>query len=74
MRKLIGQNVAWGAGPSQVAVFLWTGGDLGMAALGKHGPRGLIHLPRLLPPMVCFIPCHALTCVPDPFFSHTQYL
>lgn len=36
---------------------------------GKHGPRGLLHLPRLLHPMVSFISCHTLTCVTDPFSS-----
>ena len=36
---------------------------------GNHGPQGLIHLPRLLLPMVRFIPCHTLTCVTDPFSS-----
>lgn len=36
---------------------------------GKHGPRGLLHLPRLLHPVVSFISCHTLTCVTDPFSS-----
>ena len=35
----------------------------------NHGPQGLLHLPRLLHPMVSFISCHTLTCVTDPFSS-----
>ena len=46
---------------------------------GKHGLRGLTHLPRLLPPTVRFIPCHILICVTDPFsftniVSHIYFL
>ena len=38
---------------------------------GNMSPEdwGLIHLPRLLPPMISFILCHTLTCVTDSFSS-----
>ena len=67
--KLIGKNVAWPSEPSQVADFPQTGWDMGWPPSGKHGPRGLLYLPRLLHPMVSFISCHTLTCVTDPFSS-----
>ena len=41
----------------------------GMATLRETWARGLLHLPRLLHPMVSFISCHTLTCVTDPFSS-----
>ena len=42
--KLIGKSVAWASEPSQVADFLQTGGDLGMAALRETWA------PRIDPP------------------------
>ena len=43
---------------------------------GKHGPQGLIHLPRLLPPMVSFIACHTHSdmCARPIFFPYTVSL